>query len=326
MQFLKGLNSEIQRLKEVELSELLDKAWEVRQKNFLPELNVSAPGLKRYNVEHFSNTTGKFINVSVTGSECSLHCDHCNAKLLESMTSAVTPEKLLKIGKKIKAQGGEGMLLSGGADVTGRVPFDDYYDAITKLKSLGLKVIVHSGLVGREEAEALKKAGVDQVLLDIIGDHLTINRVYHLNRKPVEYLSSMINLKRAGLEIAPHIVIGLHYGEIRGEYNALEMISSVLPDIIVFVVLTPKPETKMMGVKTPAPEEIARLIAMGRILNPEARVNLGCAKPASDKIDIENFAIRAGVNTIAYPGDETLSSAEKLGLKINYSEMCCTLV
>ncbi len=326
MQFLRGLHSEIQRLRELELSELLEKAWEVRQKNFLPELYVSAPGLKRYHIEHFSNTSGKFINVSVTGSECSLHCDHCNARLLESMTPAATPERLLKIGEEVKARGGEGILISGGADASGRVPLDSYYETIKKLKSLGLKVIVHSGLVGKDEAKALKEAGVDQVLLDIIGDYSTINRVYHLKRKPVEYLSSMINLKNAGLEIAPHIVVGLHYGEIKGEYNALEMISSVSPEIIVFVVLTPKPETKMAGVKTPEPEEIARLIAIGRILNPEVKINLGCAKPAGDKVEIETLALKAGVNTIAYPSDEALNYAEELGLKLKFSELCCTLV
>lgn len=320
------IHSEIERLRRLELEDLLEKAWEVREKNFPPELSVSAPSLKHYEQAYFSNSPNSFTSVSVTGRECSLHCDHCNAQLLRSMSPVADGEELLERGRMVKALGGKGLLISGGADPQGRVPLEGFYPAIKELKAMGLKVIVHSGLVGREEAKELKEAGVDQVLLDIIGDRKTVERVYHLGKKPSEYLSSMVNLRAVGLEIAPHVVAGLDYGEIRGEYRAIEMISSVSPAVVVFVVLSPMVNTRMKGVETPRPEEVAELIAIARVLNPQAKVNLGCARPTGDKAAVERLAVGAGVNTIAYPSDRVLEYAERMGLKLSFSELCCTLV
>lgn len=325
MQTMK-IHSEMQRLRSLELEELLDKAWKVREKNFSPQLKVSAPSLKRYRQAYFSNEGNRFTSISVTGKDCSLRCDHCNAQLLNSMHPTLSEEEVLARGREVKARGGEGVLISGGADREGRVPLEGYYGAMKGLKEMGLKVIVHSGLVGKKEARGMKEAGVDQVLVDMIGDRDTIHRVYHLKKKPSQYLSTLVNLKDAGLVIAPHIVIGLDYGEIKGEYNALEMVSSVEPEVAVFVVLSPLPNTRMEGAGAPGPEEVARLIAMGRILNPQASVNLGCARPPQSKEAMEKLAVEAGVNAVAYPRDETLDFARAMGLKLEFSEMCCTLV
>lgn len=323
---IRGISREIERLRSVELEELLDKAWEIREQRFKREIHFSAPSLKKYIGENFVNAPHEFVSVSVTGKSCSLMCEHCRAKLLESMLAVSSPEELVSLGRDILEKKGKGILISGGADSRGRVPLDGYYHAMRKLREMGLRVIVHSGLVGKEDAKKLKEAGVEQVLVDIIGDQSTVEQVYHLDKKPVEYLSTLLNLKNAGLEIAPHIVVGLHFGEIRGEYRALEIISSVAPEAVVFVVLTPREGTPMQGIKTPEPEEVARLIAIGRILNPSARITLGCAKPPQNKEILEKLAIKAGVNAIAYPSDASVEFARKLGLEIKFSSLCCTLV
>src|SRR5574341_1680209 len=51
--------------------------------------------------------------VSITGRECSLQCDHCRAKVLESMIPALTPEALWRVVSEQVSKGARGMLLTG---------------------------------------------------------------------------------------------------------------------------------------------------------------------------------------------------------------------
>ncbi len=316
----------IEKLRDKPLEELLRTAWELRKKNFEDVLYVSAPSAKRYEVANFRNSPGSFVNVSVTGKACELRCEHCRGKLLESMHHVASGEELVALGRRLAERGARGVLISGGATRDGRVPLRDFLPAMRKLREMGLRVIVHSGLVSEEDALALRRAGVEQVLLDVIGDEATIREVYHLDRAPADYARALENLRRAGLSIAPHIVAGLYRGEFRGEYEALRIITRAEPEVIVVVVLSPLYGTPFEGVEPPPAEEVARLVAVARILNPSAKLNLGCAKPAGSKAEIEALAIDAGVNTIAYPTEEALEYAEKRGLELRFSELCCTLV
>ncbi|MEE9151123.1 MAG: radical SAM protein [Thermoplasmata archaeon] len=324
---MENIRTNIEELLSQPLKLLLERAWDIRTKNFPQVLNISVPSAKTYITDHYQNKKDLFVNISITGDKCALSCEHCQGKLLESMIPAQNPEKLKELGDVLVEKGCEGVLISGGASINGMVPLDEYIDAIHHLKRKGLQVIVHTGLVNEVTAEKLKEAGADQVLIDIIGDEKTTREVYHLNKTPDDFQKSLKILKNAGLEIAPHIVIGLHFGEVVGEYNALRLISEVNPEVIVMVVLSPLYGTPMHGVKTPSPEEIARIAAIARIINPKTKITFGCARPSGpQKIDTEKLLIKAGVNSIAYPTDETIDYAHNLGLRTNFKEECCSLL
>ncbi|MEN6637568.1 MAG: radical SAM protein, partial [Smithella sp.] len=199
----------------------------------------SAPGSKHYESRSFKNQAGSFANISITGKSCALGCAHCNARLLQSMLPAEIPEKLRGAVDHLIDRGCRGILVSGGADSRGEVPLRDFMLAIESACKRGLKVLVHTGLLQKETAKGLKDCGVNQILMDIIGHEQTIHDVYHLDRTPDDYLRSMMICQEAGLDFAPHVVIGLHYGRILGEYEALKMIHQAHPKIIVMVILAP---------------------------------------------------------------------------------------
>lgn len=243
------------------------------------------------------------------------------------MIPAKTPLELKEVGESLVEKGCHGVLVSGGAMSDGMVSLDNYIDSIRYLKEIGLQVIVHTGLVNQTIASKLKEVGVDQVLIDIIGDKETIKDVYHLDKTPEDFEKSLRILKGVGLEIAPHIVIGLNYGKISGEYNALHLISEVSPEVIVLVVISPMHGTPMHGLKTPSPDNIARIAAIARIINPNTKVTSGCARPPGpQKIETEKLLIKAGVNSMAYPTDEAVDYAHNLGLKTIFKEECCSLL
>ncbi len=318
--------SEAERLFRRPWTELQAAAWDIRRRFHAPELALAVPGGKRYETEQYRNTPHTFANISVTGRQCDLMCDHCRGRLLETMRPTPTPADLLALGERLLDQGCEGVLISGGADETGAVPLKPHLDAIARLKSWGLRVIVHTGLPDRETAEGLKRADVDQVLLDIVGDSATIRDVLHLDQTPDDYAAALAMLRELGLATAPHVIAGLHFGQLRGELAALDIIQAVGADVVVLIVLRPLPRTPMAETPSMDPESIGRLAATARLLCPQIPLTLGCARPAGrPKVNMERYAVMAGVNGVAYPDPSTVQLAAALNLRTMFVESCCTL-
>jgi hypothetical protein len=242
------------------------------------------------------------------------------------MASAETHEKMCNIVDRLVERGCHGILVSGGADSHGEVPLGDFTEAIRYACKKGLKVLVHTVLLQRETALKLKDCGVDQVLMDVIGHEQTIRDVYHLDRSPEDCLRSMMICREAGLNFAPHVVIGLHFGQIIGEYNALKMIREVQPKTLVLVILTPTAGTGMYTVSPPDLPEVEKVLVAARVWNPDIFLSLGCAKPPGVyKRQVEMLAIDYGFNGIAFPGDATIEHACRRGLLPVFTEQCCSL-
>ncbi|BCV20264.1 radical SAM protein [Moorella sp. Hama-1] len=321
------LRRQLATIHRLPLKELLPAAWQLRLKNFPPVLGLATPGSKHYDSGDHRNDRRLFVTISLTGAGCRLQCEHCRGELLKSMYPAGAPAELLDLGRQLRDGGCHGVLVSGGADAGGRVPLQPYLKSLAGLKNLGLKVIVHTGLADPVTARGLKNAGVDQVLLDIIGDRETARRVYHLEKGPADYGAALENLLAAGLKVVPHIVAGLNFGRIAGEVEALYQVLSRDCRDLVLVVLTPLPGTPMAGVTPPAPAAVARLLATARLAGSRLNLLLGCSRPAGrHRLRTEFYALRAGVNGIAYPHEGTVARARHLGLQTFFSDLCCSLL
>jgi uncharacterized radical SAM superfamily protein len=319
----------IDSLIQVPLNDLQSEALRIRKVHFSKELTFSIPGTVDYHDKNIPFQKDSFAAISVTGGHCDLRCAHCKGKLLESMIPAVDPKTLLELTDQLRLNGAHGILVSGGADRNGVVPLEKFIPSIKTLKENypQFKVIVHTGLIQREMAMELKDAGVDQILIDVIGDEDTIHEVYHLNRRVEDYEETLRMLKEMGHRLAPHIIIGHHFGEIRGEWRALEMVTRVGVETIVLVVLKNLQPEGENHLRVPKPDEISRISAVARILNPGIPIRMGCIRPAHPwKAAMERGAIDSGINTIAYPLQGTIDYAKEIGLDTKFIEMCCSLI
>ena len=311
------------------LSELQSEAFRIRKAHFGNELTFSIPGTVSYHDHTLPFHKDRFPAISVTGSHCDLRCRHCKGKLLESMIPAENPETFLQVADRLRLNGAHGILVSGGADKEGEVPLLKFISPIRTIKKKDpqFKVIVHTGLIRKEMAKELKEAGIDQVLIDVIGEEDTIREVYHLNKRVKDYEETLWMLKEIGHCIAPHIIIGHHFGEIRGEWKALDMVTRVGVDTIVLVILKTFLPSGKNHFKVPKPDETSRISAIARILNPKTPVRMGCIRPAHpSKGKMEKGFIDSGVNTIAYPLQGTIDYANEIGLETRFFEMCCSLI
>jgi len=270
---------------------------------------------------------GRYRVVSITGNECALDCEHCKGTLLKTMARAPDPAALVRFGREAAERGDFGMLISGGSDKLGRLPWADFIPAIERLKTeTNLKITVHPGIVDPGTAVALRNAGVDQALVDVIGDEVTAREVYHFEGGTGPVRRTLDSLAAAGLEIVPHILYGLYYGRSRGEAAALEILKGYSLKQYVVVVLMPTRNTPMAHVTLPSPEEIALFIAAARLELPDLHASLGCARPRGRYgRDLDVLAVRAGVNSLALPSERALQEAEHRGLEVVHKETCCSL-
>lgn len=305
------------------------EGFNIRKEHFDSEIHFYAPSIKSYETEDFKNSKAdSFPPFSITGSSCSLKCEHCNAEILKSMAPVLTQDELYDKAKTIHKSGGLGFLLSGGSDSAGIVDILPYISVIKKIKAdFGLKVIVHCGLITEAIADGLYDSGVDSAMLDIIGDEDTIRKIYHLNATVKDYENSLKFLSERGIPCSPHVVIGLKHGHIAGEYNAVDIISGYNISSLVLVGFMPMHNTKMENIAPPAPSEIGDVFLYARKKFTDTPVLLGCERPYGlDKFKIEELAVKSGLNGIAYPSEGIIPFSIELGLKPKFSEVCCSLI
>lgn len=278
-----------------------------------------------YKTCHYCSSSTDFPTISVTGTGCALKCKHCGGKVLETMYPATTPEELVRLCRELKEKGSVGCLISGGCLPDGSVPLNGFVDAIAKVKrELGLTVFVHTGIITCKTAKSLSEAGVDAALIDIIGSDETIRRIYSLNVTVVDYEKSLEALHKAGIVFVPHVVAGLEYGRLKGEFNALEMISKHKPSALVVIAFMPINGTEMGKVTPPEPIAVARVVATARCMFPETPLVLGCMRPKGrHRVETDILAIKAGVDAVAFPAEEAVDFAKSLGYEMSFSSLCC---
>ena len=292
-------------------------------------IRFSTPTFKAYSSCELEGC-GKnaFPAFSVTAGGCALMCDHCQAKILEPMLPATSPEMLeRKVRELIAAQDLGGFLLSGGSNRRNEIRYERYYPVIERLKRdhPQLKVAVHSALLDAPRARSMEAAGVDTVMMDVIGAEETIRQVYHLDRPVADFEATLEVLCATSMQVVPHIVIGLHYGRILGEPRALDIVSRQRIHSLVLVVIMPfyaRPGT----FATPATQEVGRIFIEARRRLPDREVLLGCARPPGMHRRVTDaYAIAAGLDGIAFPADGAVAVADAIGRPAVQEHACCSM-
>ena len=302
------------------LPRMLEEARRISWNNLGRRITFFLPGMFTQN-----GLSGNYPAVSITGSRCDLMCDHCQGKLLETMIPAADPKVLFEKCLAFEQKGNCGVLISGGCNRDGCLPWEPFLPAISAVKeNTRLFVSVHAGFISEKDAAGLKQAGVDQALVDVIGDDETLQRIYHVPFGVERVVASLEALRKSGLPSVPHIVCGIDYGRIRGEQNALDIVAHFKIEQVVILSLMGIPGTPVQRANPPSPEEVAELIAMARLRMPHTPISLGCARTrGDDRLDV--LAIDAGVNRMALPSDEAIARAQAYGLDIRYQKSCCSV-
>ncbi len=234
-----------------------------------------------------------FPSISITGPRCWLQCRYCMARYLRQMEHADTPERLYWYARQVSKMGGRGILISGGYNVDGKLPFKPFLPSIKRIKKdLGLIISIHPGLVDREEAEQLRDAGVDIVDYELILDEMVIRHVLGLKKTPDDFIKSFEHLLNQGPSyVAPHLLVGANYGVVSWEYKAVDLLTSFKPYMIVFLSLIPTKHTPMEKVSPAPPNSFIGLIRYAREKYPSWIISVGCMRPREYKVRVDPIII-----------------------------------
>jgi uncharacterized radical SAM superfamily protein len=292
-------------------------------------IRFSTPTFKEFESSELRGCSkNSFPAFSITAGGCALMCDHCQAKILKPMIPATNPAMLdQQVRDLIMLQDLQGFLLSGGSNRRNEIGYERFYPVIEKLKRdfPHLKIAIHTALTDEARARAMESAGVDTAMMDVIGAEETIRDVYHLDRPVADFEATLAALCTTGMEIVPHIVIGLHYGRVLGEAEALAIVSRHPVEALVLVVIMPF-YAKAGSFMTPETHEVGRIFLEARRRIPDRQVLLGCARPPGmHKRVTDSYAVMAGLDGIAFPADGMSAVARAIGRPARQEHACCSI-
>lgn len=287
----------------------------------------SAPSLKKYNYDLFSNIDkNKFWGISITGEKCGLNCSHCNSILLKYMLHAPSAELLEKHVVHLIENGATGFLITGGCDRNGKLPLSPFTETLKTLKDkFKITLAFHTRLVDETLAANFDAINADTILIDITGSDEVLKNVYNLKNKTInDELASLDLLQKYHIPISPHIVIGINYGKIDGEYQALEVLKGRDFKTLVLVVIKPLKGSQMEKIDIPHLNDVFKIMTKAREFFPDKKITLGCARPYGEyQKALEHKAIELNFSGIAYPSEEIINYCINNNYQIEYSYSCC---
>jgi len=277
------------------------------------------------------------------------------------MIPATTPEDLYSTALNLEKEGAQGLLLSGGCDVQGRMlNLRKLFPTMKRIKrETDLVIKLHTGLLDRELAEGIVESDVDVASMEMVGDDSSIRDIFglptHRGIGVQQYTNTFINLSDAGMKyISPHIAVGVHFGGLLGEFNALNLIREYIdPDTVVLIVFRPTKGTRLGDLLAPSSHDVGRVAAHARKLFPEKKILLGSLRPRTQgpgdlrkerkdltvhvggdpggsvigqlrdddpRLDIELAALNNGVNAIEVPSPRLIGKMKQRGYRLKRIE------
>jgi hypothetical protein len=220
--------------------------------------------------------------------------------------------------------GAEGLLISGGCDLHGRVPLLDRVEEIATVHRSGLLVNLHTGALNDAEARALVRAEADCYSVDLVQDRTTIREVLHLDTRPEVYDDTLSALFSAGAKrVVPHVCIGLRGDDVQGEMASIDLASDYPVSALALLWHVPTKGTPLFNVPNASGESFLEVVRYA-IRTLRCPVLIGCMRPRG-RVKLELEAVRAGVAGVAILSKEAAMGLSLEGYEVVRSGRCCAL-
>jgi biotin synthase len=304
----------IEKLYEKPFFELVNQAYTLYRKNFtLLEIELCSL-------------------LSIKTGACSENCAYCAQSKSVNHTQStplINIESVLKQARTAKEKGAIRFCMSASGKKPLKEEFPHILEMIREVKKLGLETCMTLGLLSKDEAIQLKKAG-----LDVYNHNIDTSETYYtkiINTHTYEdRINTLKNVGDAGLEICCGGILGM--GESR--QDRIDFLYQLLclptpPTKIPLNRLVPIQGTPLAKVSPIDTFEFIRTVAVTRILFPKAIIRLAAGRRTMSK-EMQAFCFMAGANSIFYGNklltvnnseeDDDMALLDQLNIKIKESD------
>jgi len=275
------------------------------------DLIFTAQGIHRTYFNPNQVQLSTLLNIK-TGA-CSQDCAYCSQSV--RFDTGLKPQPLMEreavvaAAKQAKANGATRFCMGAAWRSPKPKDFDKVLDIVKAVKALGLETCMTLGMLDAEQAQQLKKAG-----LDYYNHNLDTSAAYYKHIVSThtyqERLDTLANVRTANLKVCCGGIIGM--GESLEDRSALLQTLANLPqhpesvpiNQLVRVAGTPLADTKEID-----PFDMVRCIAVARILMPASYIRLSAGR-AEMSDELQALCFLAGANSIFY-GEKLLTTGNQ---------------
>ncbi|MCH2108273.1 MAG: biotin synthase BioB [Polyangiaceae bacterium] len=260
--------------------------------------------------QHPDNEVQLCTLLSVKTGGCPEDCSYCPQS---SHHQAVKGEKMMSVeevldaARRSKEQGATRFCMGAAwREVSDNPAFDRVIEMVKGVKALGLESCVTLGMLNEHQAQRLAEAG-----LDAYNHNLDTSRDFYKSiistRQFDQRLNTLNNVRNAGITVCSGGIIGM--GESIDDRCTMLVELAKLekhPESVPVNALVRVEGTPLADLPPIDPMELVRMIAVARLMMPEAKVRLSAGRSELSR-EAQLMCMYAGANSIFY-GDKLLTT------------------
>ena len=275
----------------------------------LLDLIFQAAGVHRKH--HTPNEVQVCTLLSIKTAGCPEDCGYCSQSVHHSAVlkaeSLLELEPVLEAARQAKAAGSTRFCMGAAwRNVRDGGNFDRVLEMVRGIKEMGLEVCVTLGMLTPEQARRLKQAGLTAYNHNLDTSESFYPKVIS-TRTYQDRLDTIAYVRDAGITVCCGGIIGL--GESTADrIDLLHTLANLPkpPESVPINALVAVPGTPLENQQRVSSLELARMIAVARILMPESKVRLSAGR-LEMSVEEQALCFLAGANSI-FAGERLLTT------------------
>ena len=251
--------------------------------------------------EYFKNRTISLCGIiNAKSGICPENCRFC-AQSAHYHTEApvyplLPPEEIIGKAREAFAGGARYFsIVTSGTSVSTPEEWGIINDAVARIKGLGMKPCASLGLITKEEALAMKQAGLFRYHHNLETARSNFDNICSTHEYD-EDIATVLIAKEVGLSVCCGGIIGL--GETMEQRIELALtVRELKADSVPINILNPIPGTPMMGAAPLSPMEILLTVSLFRFILPDKDIKL-CGGKERNLRQLLPMSIVAGANSL----------------------------